>query len=84
MELLDVFSKTFQPIRSQNYWLGKDVEQEKYRNIRDQVRDFLLKGEDREHYRSMETIYPNKQNPPTDPMRELFRKSLTKGVRGDF
>ena len=84
MELSDVFTKTFLPIRYQNYWLEKDVEQEKYRNIRDQVRDFLLKGEDREHYRSMETIYPNKQNPPTDPMRELFRKSLTKGVRGDF
>ena len=80
----DIGLRTFAPVRYENLWYKKDVEQEKYRNIRDQVRDFLLKGEDSEHYRSMETVYPNKQNPPTDPMRELFRKSLTKGVRGDF
>lgn len=80
----DMLLRSFSPWRTRDYAYGTDYKQAQYRNIRDQVRDWLLSGPQSNLYRSMETVYPNKQMPYQDPMQELMRSSLSKGARGDF
>lgn len=81
----DMLLRSFSPVRTRDYAYDKEnYEQEQFRNVRDQVRDWLLTGPQSNLYRSMETVYPNKQMPYQDPFLERVRSSLNKGARGDF